>query len=535
VSLLLLQPCQSQSALERLLWVTFNFMHRVPECAFVLPQNVQDWLPPEHLCWKVLAVVEEVDMSQFLAGYRADGQGRAAYHPVVMLALVLYCYSKGIRSSRRIEAACLDDVGCRIITANRRVDHSTIARFIRRHRPALKTLFVQVLALCASRGLVDVSVVAVDGSPMEANASREANRSLDRLDTVIARTEADIDALMQETADLAQQTEQTDGELLESPPRQACTAVVRLSRLSDRLGRARSAKDKLHQRALPSIAEIKIKIDAAERMVARAEHRLTAVTAAQQIRLEEYARRARQDQAAGRRGANGRPPVPVEAKTVIVRQRTRLARARTWAERARHPRPVPSPTAQASLTDPDSRLMLRKRGGYCQGYNLQIVCARNQVLLAIDVHDNPADMTALVPMVKQTQRNCAAAAITDHVQAWLADGGYASAANFQALTKLPLLVAVTRERTQAGRASSPGDKLIPAGQREMAARLATPGGSNLYKRRSALVEPGFAQLFQRFGRHLHYRGTDGVDTEIKLLGAVHNLNKLFLAHAKNTT
>lgn len=100
---------------------------------------------------------------------------------------------------------------------------------------------------------------------------------------------------------------------------------------------------------------------------------------------------------------------------MIVRQRARLARARAWLERARHPQPAPSPTAQASLTDPDSRLMLRKRGGYCQGYNLQIICTRNQSLLAIDVHDNPADMTALIPTVKQTRRNCTAAVITDHV------------------------------------------------------------------------------------------------------------------------
>ncbi|MFI6803334.1 transposase [Streptosporangium canum] len=218
--------------------MSFNFIPRAPECAFVLPQDVRDWLPPEHLCWKVLAVVEEVDMSGFMSGYRMDGQGRSAYHPVAILALVLYCYSKGIRSSRRIEAACLDDVGCRIITANRKVDHSTIARFIGRHRLALKTLFVQVLALCARRGLVDVTVVAVDGSPMEANAGREANQSLARLDEVITRAKADIDALMRETADLAQQAERTDDELLKRSSGQARTAVAQLSRLSDRLGRA---------------------------------------------------------------------------------------------------------------------------------------------------------------------------------------------------------------------------------------------------------------------------------------------------------
>lgn len=171
--------------------------------------------------------------------------------------------------------------------------------------------------------------------------------------------------------------------------------------------------------------------------------------------------------------------------------------------------------------------MLNKRGGYCQGYNIQIASARRQLLLAIELHDNPADMTALVPMVTKVQRNCAAAGITDPVQAWLADSGYASTANFEALARLPLLVAVTRERTQLPNSQeSPGDNLVTAGQQAMADRLATAEGRAIYQQRGALVEPGFAQLFQRFGRRLNYRGTHNVDTEIKLLGTVHNLNKL---------
>jgi hypothetical protein len=285
---------------------------------------------------------------------------------------------------------------------------------------------------------------------------------------------------------------------------------------------------------LPSAGEIKIKTDAAERMVARAQQRLAAVTADHQARLDGYARRARQGRAAGLRSANGRPPVPLDAKTVVVRQRARLARARAWLERARDPRPLLSASARASLTDPDSRLMLGKHGGYLQGYNVQIACARNQLLLAIELQDNPADMTALVPMVRRSQHNCVAAGITEEVQAWLADSGYASAANFEALAGMPLLVSVAGEGQQAGRASPPDIQNIPLGHRAMAAQLTTPTGQSLYKRRGALVEPGFAQLFQRFGRHLNYRGADGVDAEIKLLGTVHNLAKLFLGVTKNT-
>ncbi|MFI6449130.1 hypothetical protein [Kitasatospora sp. NPDC050543] len=161
----------------------------------------------------------------------------------------------------------------------------------------------------------------------------------------------------------------------------------------------------------------KIKVEGIERVVARAKKRLAAETTAHQAKLDHYAARTKDHQAAGRRAANGRPPVPLEAKTVIVRQRARLARALERLEEARNPRPAPTATARASLSDPDSRLMLSKRGGFLQGYNLQIVCARSQLLLAVELQDNPADMTALVPMVRTTQHNCQAAGITEEVRA----------------------------------------------------------------------------------------------------------------------
>ncbi|PZF97029.1 hypothetical protein C1I99_16510 [Micromonospora deserti] len=504
--------------------VGFNFISCDRERGLPIPADVRQWLPPQHLCWKVLAAVQELDLAAFLAGYRADGQGHAAYPPDVMLSLVLYCYSKGIRSSRRIEAACLDDVGCRIITANQQVDHATIARFLRRHRHRLESLFLQVLALCGRRGLVDMSAVAVDGSPMHANAARSSNRTLQQLEAVVADGEARIARWM---TDAAPNTAATPAQPAAAQTAQSDLPWGGLARLGDRIARACTARDKLYERALPSLGEIQIKVEAAERMVARAEQRLEAVTAAHTTRLQAYAHRTEHDQAAGRQGANGRPPVPLHAKASVIRQRERLARARAGLHNMRHPEPVPSPKARASLTDPQSRLMLGKRGGYVQGYNVQIASTRNQLLLAVELQDNPSDMTALVPVVKRTQHNCAAAGITDQVTAWLADSGYASTANFAALSDLPLLVSVTQEYRQTHSPEPPEHTTIPTGHRDMVARLATPAGRELYARRSALVEPGFAQLFQRFGRHLHYRGATSVDAEIKLLGAVHNLNKLF--------
>jgi hypothetical protein len=220
-------------------------------------------------------------------------------------------------------------------------------------------------------------------------------------------------------------------------------------------------------------------------MVARAEKRLAAETAAHEAQLKKYEARARDDKAAGRRGANGRPSVPMEHKTVLVEQRNRLVKARAWLEQARTPRPTPSPQARACLSDPDSRMMLGKRGGYLQGYNVQIACARRQLLLAIEVHDNPSDTTTLVPMVQKTRHNHQAAGLPGDIQLWLADSGYASTAAFEALADLPLLVSVTSEAHQAGFPAKRGH--ARAGQHAMAARLATPAGRAQYRQRSALV------------------------------------------------
>ncbi|MGW2825757.1 transposase [Streptomyces sp. NPDC001443] len=473
-------------------------------------------------------MVDELDLSAFENSYRADGQGGAAFPPKVLVALLFYCCSKGIRSSRGIEQACWDDLGCRIITANRRVDHSTIARFVRRHREALTQLFVQVLALCGRRGLVDLSAVAVDGSPMDANASRDSNKQLHRLEAIITRCENEIDALMDNANGYARRAEAGDRA---SGDDEARDGWPRLSRLCDLLARAHTARNRLYQRALPFATEIKIKVEAAERIVARAQRRLAAETAAHQEKLRNYQARTEADRAAGHRAANGRPPVALEHKTVLIRQRARLAKAIAHLKRARSPEPMPSPTAVASLSDPDSRLQLGKRGGYLQGYNLQIVCARRQVLLAIDLHDNPSDRTALIPMVRKTQENQTSAGLPGDILLWLADSGYASAASFEELADLPLLVSVTSEADQAGFPVK--RQSAPASQQVMADRLATPAGRAQYRQRSALVEPGFAQLFQRFGRHLTYRGHRAVDAEIKLLGTVHNLSKLITSATRS--
>src|SRR3984885_12072993 len=143
----------------------------------LMPPSLADWVPDDHLVWTVLGAVERMDLDAFYGAYRANGQGRAAYDPGMMVALVVYAYSRGNRSSRGIERACREDVVYKLITAMEVPDHSTIAEFRRRHQAALGELFVGVLALCREAGLVSVGVIAIDGTKVKASASRDQNRS----------------------------------------------------------------------------------------------------------------------------------------------------------------------------------------------------------------------------------------------------------------------------------------------------------------------------------------------------------------------
>ena len=158
-----------------------NFLSCDRGQAMLLPASVAEWLPEGHLARFVVDVVERLDLSAFYAVYRADGSGRPAHDPAMMVALVLYNYAVGVRSSRAIERRCVEDVACRFVAANRAPDHVTINRFRGRHQEALSGLFGHVLALCAQAGMVRVGTVAIDSTKLAADASLGANRTYDGL------------------------------------------------------------------------------------------------------------------------------------------------------------------------------------------------------------------------------------------------------------------------------------------------------------------------------------------------------------------
>src|SRR5437588_9018457 len=159
----------------------------------LMPPSLTEWLPEDHLVWMVLGAVDQMDLGRFREAYRLGAAGRAPFDPAVMVALLLYAYARGIRSSRGIERACWEDVAFKVIAGMRTPDHSTIAEFRRRHETEIEELVDDVLGLCREAGLVSVGVITIDGTKIRANASMDQNRNYREVVTEILREAEEVD------------------------------------------------------------------------------------------------------------------------------------------------------------------------------------------------------------------------------------------------------------------------------------------------------------------------------------------------------
>jgi transposase len=515
----------------------FNFAGGdLPEQAYLLPPDVRDWLPPRHLAWELRELTARMDLAAFTAWYRTDGQGRPAYHPAVMVTLIGYCYCKGIRSSRAVEAATFDDLGARVICGNLHPDHSTIARFICRHEAAVKGLLVASVTACAREGLVSVDVVAGDGTKVRANASAGANTTLADLDIEIGELEklvaAEVDAwiTLARAEDIAQGTlpggsDEEDGGG-HGPGRRGG------KRTAATLARRREARDAL-EAAGPRPGEAdRSGIAKLEEQAAAARARADAEAAAADAKVAGYQARAGAKAAAG----SGKRPdgrVPVSAADSGVVRKARQAAERAAAKLARARTADPPKPGKINTTDPSSKMMQAKNGGYGQLHNVQVLAGKGQVIYAITTHPSSNDIHALHPLLTAGRATLDAAGITTRFGTVLFDSGYASDANFTTECEGDLHVAVTKEARQTGRLQ---DGKQPRANLEswqqMAAKLATAEGAAAYKQRAGIIEPVFAQLFARLGTHLNYRDHK-TSLELHLWAATHNLLKAIRARQRH--
>jgi len=454
-----------------------NFIACDREQALLLPPSLREWLPGDHLAWFVLDAVDAMDLRAFLAGYRDDGWGRAAHDPAMMVALLVYAYAIGERSSRRIERRCHEDVAVRVVTANQAPDHTTIARFRQRHERALGELFGDVLALCAEAGLVRVEVIAVDGTKLHANASQHANRDYEQIAREILEDAARVDAEEDERFG--------DRRGDELPPE--------LSTSQGRRGWLREAKRRLDERraeeARPIPAARPARLKEAKR---RLEEELWTECQANAA-YESYRARGRMKD--GRRF--GRPPDPY--------------------------RPPDTPAGVINLTDPDSRNVKTSRG-WVQGYNAQAVVTAGQIVIAADVTVDSPDFGHLEPMVTAAQAELADVGLTATPAVVLADAGYWHQEQMEQLTGGGTVVLIPPDAGKRHGARPGWDGGLYSFMRRV---LATDHGGELYAKRQGMIEPIFADTkFNRRCDRFQRRGRSAARSEWRLITATHNLLKL---------
>lgn len=496
---------------------------------FLLPPDMRDWLDRDHLVWFVLDAVAGLDLSGFVARRRLGGAGRAAYHPQMMVGLLIYAYAVGQRSSRQIERSCHVDVAFRIACAQDVPDHATIARFRAEHERALAGLFEQILAMCARAGMGRLGTVALDGTKIAANASRAANRGESTLRKLVEDILAEAAA-----TDAAEDEQFGDRRGDELPPELADPSgrAARIKKMLDDIAAEREAKLTDNERARA----------AAERVRTRGEALQVAREQVEQAH-RDHADRLATAHAAGRRGLPGGKPVPVEKHLRVRRAKASLAKAQAaLAKHATPPAPGSPREAKRNLTDPHSRIM-PTRHGWIQGYNGQLVVSADYLIVAAALSNEATDVGRYQPMINAACENVAAVnAATGagwDIGCVLADAGYASTDNLTAPGPDRLIALGKRRDLDHATRTSPtaGDPPQDATARaRMDHRLRTPDGAAHYKRRGAIVEPVNAHLKDRRGlRRFSRRGLPAAASEFRFAAAVTNLLRLNTYLAANTS
>jgi transposase len=230
--------------------MAYNFLPGDRDQPFLLPPDLRDWLPGEHLAWFVLDVVDQLDLTVFYRAHRNDGHGHPAYDPRLLLGVLLYAYCVGVRSSRQIERRCHEDLAFRILAGNQFPDHVTIARFRVRHEQALADFLVQSLRLCAAAGLVRLGVVALDGTKVAANAADKANRTLDKLECEVAQ-------ILAAAAEADQAEDRQHGPARgDELPAELASPTGRLTRLHQAKARLEAEAAERQQRYQQRVAEL---------------------------------------------------------------------------------------------------------------------------------------------------------------------------------------------------------------------------------------------------------------------------------------
>jgi transposase len=453
----------------------------------ISPETV---LPEDDLVFFLLETIPEFDLSAFYEYYSTDGRGQPPFAVSMMVTLLVYSYSVGVSSSRKIAAACERNLAFLAIVGEERPDFRTISEFRKHHRAAMQPLFIDVLRMAGELGMVKLGNLSTDGTKIEANASRHKAMSYGYMTKELARLEKEISQLL----DQADRVDAEQDAALGS--RRGDELPDELKRREDRLAKIREAKERLEAEARERAVEEQRQRDAAEA----------------------------ERQAAGKK-RRGKEPAPVD--------------------------PTPEDKAQTNFTDPEAKIMKRSNKGFDYCYNAQaVVDSEHQIIVAAEVTAAANDKQQAVPLAQAAVDNLAAAAIErprdDQGRPVpipnTADNGYYSEENVRGVAAVGLdpYFAVGRQKhhtsaseaTVATETPGPANTFAAAADENpktaMANKLRALRGRALYAARKHIVEPVFGQIKHVRGfRKFLLRGLESVSAEWELICLTHNLLKIW--------
>jgi transposase len=436
------------------------------DTAYLLPPSVDEWLPDDHLARFVVEVIDKLDLSELVRQYA--GRGSDAHHPAVLLGLLIYGYSSGVFSSRKIERASYDSVAFRYVAANTHPDHDTLATFRRRFLPQVKSLFVQVLMLAREMKCLKLGTIALDGTKVHANASKHKALSWGHANKIEAQLREEVQTLMAlgEKADRAGVPDGMD-------------VPAEIARREQRLKAIDAAKAQIEQRA---------------------RERLEAEQHEHQAKLKR-----RQDQRDAGKKPRGKDPEP--------------------------PQEGPRDSDQVSLTDADSRIMPVSGGGFEQCYNAQAAVDTETMLVIIPhVSQAPNDKCEVLPILDELGALPESLGQVEAMLADTGYCSRANVQHCHAHQIEPLLamgrdshhLAVLERFAPDAPAPESGDPVI-----KMAHRLKTKAGRALYGLRKQTVEPVFGIIKHVMGwRQMSMRGLDKAQGEWTLVTLAWNVKRL---------
>ena len=441
-----------------------TFRQYEPRQLLLLPPDMAQWLPADHLVYFIRDIVGQMDLSDIYSSYDGSQGGYPAYHPEMMVSLLIYAYSVGVPSSRQIEKATHESVPFRVFTADQHPDHDTIAEFRRRHLKVLASLFVQVLRLCRKAGLVKLGHVSLDGTKVHANASKHKAMSYGRMQKAEGELEAEVERLLKKAEERDEEEDQRYGK-----HRRGDELPEELRFKESRLAKIREAKEALEQEA----------------------------------RKEAQQRRAEQEKRKEDRDPRGRPPkVPMEDPDPKAQRNFTDPDSRIMKDGA------------------------TKSFGQC--YNCQTaVDGGSQIIVATGVTQETNDKRQLKSLLNKLKRNLhkkpkrVSADSGYYSEENISFLGTEGIDGYIAIDR----VKHTGKAVACPRGRIPQEATV---KERMARKLRTVKGRCLYGKRKAIVEPVFGQIKHvRKFRQFLLRGIEKVVSEWDLICLGHNLLKLF--------